>query len=321
MNEVFSQFEKKLTYEKVGYRTKVSLSEFSQWKTGGIAELVIRPSSSSELRKVLNLLAEFELMFIVIGGTTNLLFSDKGLAIPAIQLSENYANIECYDNIIRCQAGCFAPYLARFSQLKGLSGLEHIVGIPGTVGGLTAMNGGSLRKGIGDSIIDVSGYTKDGRPVNYLNADCKFAYRKSIFQNTNVIISEIRLALEPKDKRLVRQDMLKILKSRRLKFPRKIPNCGSVFVSDPEMYEKFGPPGAIIENLGLKGEARGGAEISALHANFILNKNRATSSDILFLIQKAKREANEKFGVNLKSEVKFLSEQGQFSPADKVELD
>src|SRR5690606_8094968 len=129
------------------------------------------------------------------------------------------------------------------------------------------------RKGIGDTLHKVLSVDRVGNEVTRLRDECCFEYRKSIFQRSDEVICLVELDLTPlEDKRAIRRSMLDILRERRLKFPRKLPNCGSVFVSDPDMYEKYGPPGKLLESLGFKGFSIGGMQVSERHANFIINR-------------------------------------------------
>jgi UDP-N-acetylmuramate dehydrogenase len=198
------------------------------------------------------------------------------------------------------------PCFARALASKGYSGLEHIVGIPGSLGGLIVMNGGSQRRGIGENIVKVWTVDSDGNEKNYIRKECNFGYRSSDFQTNHNIIIKAELELIQGNVSDVRKTMLEIFKSRRGKFPKNYPNCGSVFLSNPAYYHQFGPPGMIIEKLGLKGMKKGRAQISPQHANFIINLGGATSSDIQFLIQYAHKQVIDELGLSLEPEVKYL---------------
>src|SRR5690606_10000391 len=144
--------------------------------------------------------------------------------------------------------------------------------IPGTIGGLICMNGGSQRKGIGESVIQVHSVDRNGAIVIRRGADCNFEYRNSIYQSADEILLSARLKFNRSISKFeTRRRMLSILSERRKKFPQKYPNCGSVFKSNPSMYEVVGPPGQVIESLGFKGMKSGGAMVSPQHANFIVN--------------------------------------------------
>lgn len=289
----------------------VELASTSQWKTGGIAKLVVCPKSIGELSDIVAKCNEFHAPFITIGSSTNLLFDDDGLDILVIHIGMQLSNVSVKGSTIRCESGAWVPGLATKLARESLTGLEHIVGIPGTLGGLVCMNGGSLRRGVGENVTNVTTIDANGKTRYYDNAACQFAYRSSIFQHRNEIIAEVELYAELGDKKSIKSRMLSILRDRRRKFPRKIPNCGSVFVSDPAMYEEFGPPGKVIEQCGLKGVWEGNAEISNHHANFIVNHGGSTSEDILKLVHIAHEKVRLLTGYNMRSEAIFVSRMGQ----------
>ena len=293
---------------------EVSLSKLSQWKVGGKADIVIWPRSKNELIKVRQWLYLNGIKSLIIGSTTNLLFSDEDIHIVIIQIGTNFSKVTVDGSEIVAEPGIWVPSLARLAMQKSLSGIEHTCGIPGTLGGLVVMNGGSQRKGIGSVVTYVETIDNQGNIKRYDNSQCNFSYRQSIFQNIDEVVVEVGLKLNNgRDKRDIRQDMLDILHSRRQKFPRKQPNCGSVFVSNPDMYEDYGPPGKIIEELGLKGMSQGGAQISEQHANFIVNNGSAQSKDILYLINTVKETVYEETGYKMVVEARFVTSNGEIT--------
>lgn len=290
----------------------IPLSTLSQWKVGGNAELVVRPKNKSELIELRKWLYEYNVPSVVIGNTTNLLFSDEGLKVVCIKIDNTFSNIAISDNMLTVTPGVWVPELARAAMNAGLSGIEHICGIPGTVGGLVVMNGGSQRKGIGSVVTRVETINTAGALKTYNNEECGFSYRSSIFQKNNELITEVQLILDDsKSKEAIRQEMLAILLSRRGKFPRKQPNYGSVFVSNPDMYSRYGTPGKVIENCGLKGMTQGDAQVSDLHANFIINKGNAKAVDIIYLINKVREVVYNHTGYKMVVEAKFVSPNGK----------
>lgn len=300
-----------------GVSENVLLAEISRWKIGGSADVIIRPKSPEQVQALRRYFYQNSINHIVIGMTSNLLFSDAGLRVPCIQIDNRMGNVDISNGIVNAQAGAWVPGLSRKIQQAGLSGAEHICGIPGTIGGLICMNGGSQRKGIGGSVVEVTSIDEVGERNTRTANECQFAYRESVFQRNNEIVVKTVLRFEKTldSKAAVRREMLKILSSRRRKFPRKLPNCGSVFKSDPAMYEDFGPPGEIIEKLGLKGVRVGDAQVSPDHANFIVNKNRATSNDVLDLMGLIKRKVESETGCTMNVEVLYLEQDGKLRPA------
>jgi len=290
----------------------VSLSAISQWRIGGNAEILVRPKDKPQLIKLRKWLYEHDLPSVVIGNTTNLLFSDEGLHVACIRIDSNFSKVTVDNNKITADPGAWVPDLARTAMYAGLSGIEHVCGIPGTLGGLVVMNGGSQRKGISSVVDYVETIDTAGNLKKYTNNECEFSYRSSIFQQSNELITEVGLTLDSsKDKDIIRQEMLAILRSRRGKFPRKQPNCGSVFVSNPDMYSKYGTPGKVIEDCGLKGLTKGNAQISDLHANFIINNGSARAVDIIYLINEVREAVYNKTGYKMVVEAKFVSPNGE----------
>lgn len=293
----------------------VSLATLSRWKVGGNAKCIFSPNSVEELVQVVELANKYAQKYIVIGSTSNLLFADEGLDILAIHIGSALSNVSLRGCEVDIESGAWVPGFAKFLANNDLSGLEHIVGIPGTLGGLIYMNGGSMRRGIGENVLSVNTLTREGHIKKYLQDSCLFGYRTSIFQNNDEIILSATLKLEKAPRKEIKKRMLEILRSRRKKFPQKLPNCGSVFVSNPEMYSEFGPPGSIIEKVGLKGHRKGGASISSLHANFIVNDAEATANDILYLIFEAKSKVKQFTGHNMKAEAIYIEPNGQYISA------
>jgi UDP-N-acetylmuramate dehydrogenase len=294
----------------------VDLSNLSRWKIGGSADCLVRPNSTEQLAALVKLLKSQSVPYVVFGMTSNLLFSDEGLRAVAIQVGSAMSDINIDGNRVWCQSGVWVPWLARKLACAGLTGAEHICGIPGTLGGLICMNGGSQRKGIGDVVVTVTSVDAQGNIVHRNREDCSFSYRRSIFQVNDEVIADIVLRLEQAvDRRVVRHEILGILGSRRRKFPQKLPNCGSVFMSNPSMYDDYGPPGAVIERLGFKGRRIGGAMVSPLHANFIVNAGNASAADVLSLISEIRDAVLTDTGFALEVEAQFVMTDGRVIPA------
>lgn len=296
----------------------VNLAEISQWRIGGMADVLLRPSSTAEVSALRAWFYVRGIRPAIIGSTSNLLFSDDGLHVPALQLSNRLGAVTISNFEVLAQAGIWVPCFARKLMQAGLSGAEHICGIPGTLGGLICMNGGSQRKGIGSSVVEVESVAADGAIARRSAKQCEFAYRRSIFQHVNELVTAVKLRFEERPTAEMRREMISILTARSRKFPRKLPNCGSVFVSDPMMHAEHGPPGAIIEKLGFKGHARGGALVSPHHANFIVNTGDATCSDVLALISEISSAAQRYLGAPLTAEVRYVAPDGASYPATDI---
>ncbi|MCA0950239.1 UDP-N-acetylmuramate dehydrogenase [Shewanella chilikensis] len=298
-----------------------NLQQISFWKIGGVAKFYIEVDSAQELNQAFSFTTSKSVKAIVIGNATNLLFSDGLIDVAIIRLGVGFKNINVCGDTIEIGAGVSCQKLVRVCQVNALVGLEHIVGIPATIGGLIYMNGGSQRKTISENVLSVTSINDKGKMIVRTNKDCKFSYRKSIFQSKcDEVIISAKFTLERGSRNKSRKDCLQILKDRNSKFPRKLPSCGSVFISDPNMYNSFGPPGKIIESLGFKGVSIGDAEVSKKHANFIVNKGQAKAEDVLKLVVMINDSVKEKYGFLMTSEGLYINKAGEITPLHLAEV-
>ena len=304
------------------FKESVSLAQISSWNTGGIAPLVFYPKSALELSLLIQFLRRKKKQYLIVGSTSNLLFDDRSPEYILVKNGPYIANVTVGDkpNTLICDSGHSVPWLCYKLACRGLSGIEHCSGIPGTLGGLIYMNGGSMRRSLSENIEWVEILDADGEVKRLSVEECGFSRRRSIFQaaNDEMLILRTCLHFLKREPAQIKREIFDIMKSRRAKFPLDQPNCGSVFVSDPKVYDELGPPGAIIERQGLKGVSYGGASISRKHANFIVNDSDAKSSDILMLIKEIYDRVKQSTGHSLNSEVEFVDYQGKFHSAHLV---
>ncbi|ARE39239.1 UDP-N-acetylenolpyruvoylglucosamine reductase [Rhodovulum sp. P5] len=256
-----------------------------------------------------------DLPLFVMGDGSNMLFDSRGFRGIVLRIGPGLDALAFAGTRVTAGAGIWVPAFARQLALRGLAGLEHVVGIPGRLGGLVVMNGGSQRKGIGTHVRHVTVVTRDGESRTLAHADLGYSYRTSALQGSGAIVTDVVLELEPGDRGVIMREMIEILASRRRKFPKNLPNCGSTFLSNPAMYDKVGPPGQAIEAAGLKGVAIGGAQVSPLHANFIVNRGGATSDEVLALIALVRGTVQNRTGFAMDCEVRHLTESGEERPA------
>ena len=299
----------------------VSLADCSKWRIGGQADLMVLPASIDQISRLRKYISDTNVSSIVIGEASNLLFDDAGFHGVVIKIGRAFSSFTIKANKISTQSGVAVPRLARAAGLAGLTGIEHTIGIPGTLGGLVSMNGGSMRKGIGQVVTLVKAVDRSGHIKQFNPKQCEFGYRHSVFQTTDLIVAEVELELESADIDSVRSLMLDVLRQRRTKFPRREPNCGSVFKSQAELYDKFGPPGKVIEDAGLKGLTVGQAQVSQKHANFIINTGQAQAKDVIELISRIRRTIHQRINIWMECEVRFVSCNGTVSPAHKIAHD
>jgi UDP-N-acetylmuramate dehydrogenase len=298
----------------------VPLAAVSRWQIGGLAHAVVEPRSTQQVADVLGIMAAEAWPVCVIGDTSNLLFDSAGFAGVLVRIGSRMSAFSFKGTRAWAQAGVSVPAFSEAAGEAGLTGLEHTIGIPGTLGGLVVMNGGSQRKGIGTQVAKVLTVEPTGNIRTFDREACGFAYRTSAFQQNDAVVVEVDLELEEGDPVVIRQSMQKILLERSSKFPSDQPNCGSTFMSHPDMYEAVGPPGRAVEMVGLKGVRRGGALISPLHANFVVNTGGASSDDVLWLISLMRTVVEDRTGYAMAAEARFVRRDGRIQPADEAAL-
>ncbi len=294
------------------------LSRHCTWKIGGPADRLVEPNSTDQIEQLITFAHQTRIPWIAIGKGSNLLFNDEGLRGLVIKLGSAFSRVTIEDGCIQAQTGISIPRLAHRTACLGLTGLEHTVGIPCTLGGLVTLNGGSLQQSIGRLVQDVTWIDSQGQRHRVTGKDCGFSYRHSRFLFEKVIITDVTLQCQQANVTHVRQAMLTTLKTRRQRFPLRWPNCGSVFKRHLELFTQWGPPGKIIEDLGLKGYRCGNAVISDQHANFFLNHGQATAQDVLALIRTVREQVYQKSGHWMECEVIHVDSQGTMRPAHEA---
>ncbi len=303
------------------FRKNVSLADYSWWRIGGPSDLFLEVNSTQDVVDAVDYLRSRSIPFCVVGRGTNLLFDDAGYRGCILHIGHGFSSIDlCREGVFMVEAGAWTPHVAVAVARSNYSGIEHTVGIPASFGGLIYMNGGSQRKSIGDHVEYVTILDSKGNILKYPAQECDFGYRQSRFQSEDCIILAIELKLEVSrayaDQRL---ELLQILSDRRRKFPRKMPSCGSVFKSSPELYAACGPPGKVIEDLGFKGKRRGRIQVSPEHANFIVNCGGGSSADVLSLVAEIYETVIRKTGFSMEPEFCYLHpEKGLISGASAI---
>lgn len=272
------------------------MKKHTTFRAGGNADYLVTPTSKEEIIELLKI----DIPKTVIGNGSNLLVKDGGIRGLVIQLSKN-DRYTINENVIEAGSGIFVAKLSQLALKEGLTGLEFACGIPGTLGGAIYMNAGAYGGEMSNVVVETE-FLKENGEIETIT-DHQFAYRKSIFQNMNGIILSSRLKLEKGNVDEIKSKMDEYKTARNTKQPINFPSAGSTF-KRPEGYFA----GKLIEDAGLKGYRIGGAEVSTLHAGFVINADNATSKDILELISYIQKTVNEKFGVNLETEVKIIGE-------------
>jgi UDP-N-acetylmuramate dehydrogenase len=288
-----------------GLRQAVPLKEFTTWRVGGPAEWFAEPANAAQLVECARWARERGLALRVIGAGSNLLIADRGL--PGLTLCIRRlqgSRVDGESGVVEAEAGEPIPTLARKAARAGLHGLEWAVGIPGTVGGAAVMNAGAQGDCTAEWLDSVLVFDPGDptEPFRIGATDLDFDYRHSRLQRDPLLVLSARFLLEPgHDPAAVTARTSANLNSRTSTQPYQQPSCGSVF-RNPEP-EKAG---RLVESLGLKGTRIGGAEVSPLHANFIVNTGDATAADIDALIRLVQGRVRESTGIDLHPEVKRL---------------
>jgi len=297
------------------------LAPHSSWKIGGPADIFIEPHNLEQITNVIQYAKREDTPLVVIGNATNLLFNDEGVHGIVMRLGEKFSKFRVEDNCVHAEAGTSVQVLAKTVAGMGLTGLEHTVGIPATLGGLVYMNGGSQGKHIGDNVRKISVLDRSKGLVDLSQEECCFSYRYSSLQETDQIVCTIDLKLDPGNPDEISHEMQKILEVRQKKFPLDLPSCGSVFTSSPDLNAQYAPPGKLIEDAGLKGSRIGGAQVSEYHANFIVNTGNATARDVIRLVHHIRQNVFKRNKLWLECEIRYVSESAEIQRLHAAKFD
>ena len=282
--------ELKRMLDALGAKENVPMAQYTSFKTGGSVRILAEPDTAEHTAELMRLIEAAGVEHYVIGNGTNLLISDKGLDAIVVRIGEKMANVERSGRTIVAGAGASYAAMAKQSVQWGLMGLEWAAGIPGTVGGETA-----------DALKTVT-YAENGAIIKETVDKTAFGHRLSPYCAPERIVIEAEFELNDDDGSAY-EKMTDYNKRRREKQPINYPSAGSVF-KRPEGHFA----GALIEQAGLKGTRIGGAEVSTLHAGFIINAGGATSRNVYELIRLVQQKVKEHSGVQLETEVKLLGE-------------
>ncbi|MCX5967185.1 MAG: UDP-N-acetylmuramate dehydrogenase [Cyanobacteria bacterium] len=292
-----------------GVRQGVCLQAFTTWKVGGPAQWFAEPGSQADLINLAAWASRLGLPFRCIGAGSNLLIADGGLAgLTLCNRRLQGSHSDSQDGWVEAEAGEPIPTLARKAAKAGLHGLEWAVGIPGTVGGAVVMNAGAQGGCTADWLhsVRVLDPARPEAPFTLEARDLDFAYRHSRLQAEALLVLSARFRLAAgHDPAAITARTSANLHSRTSTQPYQQPSCGSVF-RNPEPRKA----GQLIEALGLKGLSVGGAQVSPLHANFIVNTGNALARDIDALILLVQERVRREHGIELHTEVKRLGFEG-----------
>ena len=278
------------------------MSRHTTFRVGGPADAMYFPANEEQLCAALRAAEEYSVPTLIVGNGSNMLVRDGGIRGLVIVLGERFAAIDVQENVLCAQAGASMARVASAALAAGLTGLEFISGIPGTLGGGCAMNAGAYGGQLSDVLVEARVWL-DGK-VHTLSLDeMEMGYRTTMPLKKGGIVLSAKFRLQKGEPEAIRERMNDLNARRREKQPLNYPSAGSTF-KRPEGYFA----GALIEQAGLKGLTVGGAQVSEKHAGFVINRGGATAADILSLMEKVQDEVERRFGVRLDPEVRILGE-------------
>lgn len=278
----------------------VSLINYNTYKIGGKAKYIIKPFNIGTLKELILCLKENNIKYFVLGKGSNVILPDEDYE-GAVILLDNINNIYIDENIVEAEVGLILSVFINKLINNNLGGLENLLGLPGTLGGAIVGNVGCYGSLISDNLIEVT-YLENNEIKTIKKEDCNFEYRNSIFKKSKekiIISAKFKLANSNKEE-MLEKAKINMLK-RKTAQPLEYPNAGSVFRNPETM-----AAGKIIEDMGFKNYNINGAYISDKHANFIINKDNATSEDIKTLINIIKNKAKKEYNIELMLEQEII---------------
>lgn len=282
----------------VQVRAREPLARRTTLRIGGPAELLVEVPSQRALIAVVRLARAAAQPLHVLGLGSNVLIPDAGLPGLVVHLGGELRRARVRGDLVSAGGALPLPQLARRMTRRGLLGLEALSGFPSTVGGAVFMNAGCYGSEIKDVLVAASVVERDGTLRRLAVGELEAGYRSTILQETAGIVTRAVFRLRPGDgaQALARIDELN--RKRWASLPSGQPNAGSIFKNPPGDFA-----GRLIEACGLKGAVVGGAEISAKHANVIVNAGGARADDVLELMLRARREVALRFAIELRPEI------------------
>ena len=276
------------------------LARHTSYRIGGPADLLARPDTVDELGIVLREASAAGVGVTLLGGGSNVLIGDGGMRGVVVKLGRGFRRVEWKPDGVRAGAAVQLGRLARESAARGLTGLEHAEGIPGTVGGALFMNAGAYGGDIAGTAETVDGLDANGSPLRLGRETLAFTYRRAHLP-AGFVVTAVSFGLRSEGPDAVRARLDAVRSRRVASQPQGQPNAGSIFKNPPGDHA-----GRLIEAVGLKGRRVGGARFSERHANFIVNDGRARATDVQVLMAIAQRAVWERSGVWLEPEVRLV---------------
>lgn len=278
------------------------MKNYSYFKVGGPADILLNPSTKDQLMTTIRICKEKSIPYFIIGNGSNLLIKDGGLKGVVIKLSElNSINVD--GNKIKAESGALLKDVSIAAVENALTGFEFACGIPGSVGGAVFMNAGAYDGEISYVISSAEVMDSEGNIKELNKEELELSYRSSKVMKENLVVISATFELHKGEHSLIQYKVNDLTKKREDKQPLEYPSAGSTFKRPVGFYT-----GKLIQDAGLKGYSIGGAAISEKHSGFVINKGGATAKDILDLIHFIQKTIKDKYDVELQTEVRIIGE-------------
>lgn len=297
----FTQFIKETGFD---YIIDAPMNEYTTFKIGGKADILIQPKSADELTEIIKSAKENCVPVTFVGNGSNLLVLDGGIRGAVIKFGQNMSETEVEGDVITAQSGITMARLALVAAENELTGFEFASGIPGTLGGGIVMNAGAYKGELKDVVTEVTALLNDGTVKTFKNGELDFSYRHSVFTDSDMLILSAKIKLTKGKSEDIKGYMAELNQKRRNSQPLEYPSAGSAFKRPSNGYAA-----AMIDTAGLKGYTVGGAQVSEKHAGFVINRGDATAKDVVELLKAVQEKVYSEHNTMLEPEIIIIGEE------------
>ena len=277
------------------------MSKHTSYGIGGSVDAFITPSDKFDLKNILQYTSTNNIPVYFVGSGSNLLVADEGIDGVVITLAKSFKKLDITGCSVYAETGVMLGHLVKKCIGLNLTGLETMIGVPGTLGGALVMNAGAFGSEISNCLELVEVMTLAGTIKKYKSSEIDFKYRYSSFKRDEIILSAAFSLKKTTEEEIMAKRSIAST-GRKDTQPLRFRSAGSIFKNPDDQ----SPAGFLIDKAGLKGTRKGDAEISEKHANFFVNHGNATAEDVLYLIRLARKTVQKKFGINLELEIKTI---------------
>lgn len=285
-------------------RENVPLSTLTTFHLGGPCELLIEVTLEKEALRTIRYLRGNGIPFTILGNGSNTLVRDGGIDGVVVKMGQAFSDVTVDGNIVCAQAGALLSKVAQTSFRAGLSGMEELAGIPGSVGGGVIMNAGAYNKEMKDVVRSVRAINREGSIVTLSPEEMAMGYRTSRMMQEGMVVTELEFALTPGDPEKIREKAQDYAQRRSSKQPLEKCSAGSTFKRPTGHFA-----GQLIQEAGLRGYTVNDAQVSEKHCGFVINNGNATAKDVLAVISHVQETVKEKFDIELETEVRIIGKE------------